>query len=91
MDVLSNLMGAMVRPAGLWPNIINTFESGVGSYLLAVVLITLILRVILMPFDFVNKRLTKNFFVAKLLNNRIYWRYYETRPTTITKAHCFYY
>ena len=59
MDVLSNLMGVMVKPSGFWPNIINAFESGVGSYLLAVVLITLILRVILIPFDFVNKRLTK--------------------------------
>ena len=59
MDVLSSLLGAMVKPVGFWPNIINAFESGVGSYLLAVVLITLVLRVLLTPFDFVNKRLTK--------------------------------
>jgi len=59
MDILSNLLDILVKPSGLWPTIINAFESGVGSYLLAVVLITLILRVILSPFDLVNKRISK--------------------------------
>ena len=58
MDFLSNLI-AISQPTGVWPTIINAFENGVGSYLLAIVLITLILKVIFAPFDTVNKRMTK--------------------------------
>lgn len=58
MDFINNLL-AISQPTGVWATIINVFESGVGSYLLAIVLITLIIRIILAPFDTVNKRLTK--------------------------------
>lgn len=58
MDFISNLL-AISQPTGVWATIINAFESGVGSYLLAIVLITLIVRVILAPFDTINKRITK--------------------------------
>ena len=48
MDFL-NLLLDVAKPSGVWATIINAFESGVGSYLLAIVLITLILRVALSP------------------------------------------
>lgn len=58
MDFITNLL-AISQPTGMWATIINAFENGVGSYLLAIVLITLILRVILAPLDTINKRVTK--------------------------------
>lgn len=58
MDILNMLLD-VAKPTGVWPTIINAFESGVGSYLLAIVLITLILRVALSPFDVFNKRISK--------------------------------
>lgn len=56
---LLNLLGAVSEPTGFWPNIIKGFESGVGSYILAIVLITLIIRVIWAPFDTINKKISK--------------------------------
>lgn len=58
MDFL-NLILNVAQPTGVWATIINAFESGVGSYLLAIVLITLIVRVIMAPFDVVNKKISK--------------------------------
>ena len=58
MDFLTNVL-SVTKPTGVWPSIIDAFEGGVGSYLLAIVLITLIVRVILAPFDVFNKRITK--------------------------------
>lgn len=58
MDFLSNIV-AVSQPSGMWGTIINAFESGVGSYLLAIVLITLIVRLILIPLDTVNKKYNK--------------------------------
>lgn len=58
MDFIINLL-AISQPTGVWATIINAFENGVGSYLLAIVLITLIVKVILSPFDTINKRMTK--------------------------------
>lgn len=56
---LFNLLGAVSEPTGFWPTIIKAFESGVGSYILAIVLITLIIRVIWAPFDTINKKISK--------------------------------
>lgn len=58
MDFLNTVL-AIAKPSGLWGTIINAFEQGVGSYLLTIVLITLILRVLLSPFDTINKRISK--------------------------------
>lgn len=58
MDFITNLL-AISQPTGMWASIINAFENGVGSYLLAIVLITLVLRLILAPLDTINKRVTK--------------------------------
>lgn len=56
---LLNLLGAVSEPTGFWPTIIKAFESGVGSYILAIVLITLVIRVIWAPFDTINKKISK--------------------------------
>lgn len=58
MAALSTLL-SVSEPGGFWPTIIKAFEGGVGSYILAIVLITLIIRIIWAPFDTVNKKINK--------------------------------
>lgn len=59
MATLTGLINAVSEPAGLWAIIIKAFESGVGSYILAVLLLTLIIRVVWAPVDTVNKKFNK--------------------------------
>ncbi len=54
-----NMLLSVSEPTGFWPTIIKAFEGGVGSYILAVVLITLVIRVIWAPFDTFNKKINK--------------------------------
>ena len=58
MDFL-NLILNISKPTGFWGTIINAFESGLGSYLLAIIFITLIVKILLSPFDTINKRMSK--------------------------------
>lgn len=54
---MANLVGMLVAfPNGLWENIIQTFENGVGSYAVAIILLTLCIKVLLLPIDFINRR-----------------------------------
>lgn len=58
MATLSAIL-SVAEPTGVWQTIIKAFEAGVGSYILAVVLITLIIRLIWAPLDTINKKLNK--------------------------------
>ncbi len=58
MAFLSAMM-SVAEPTGVWQTIIKAFEAGVGSYILAVVLITLIIRIIWAPLDTINKKFNK--------------------------------
>ena len=64
MAALTGMINAISEPSGLWAIIIKSFETGVGSYILAVLLLTLIIRVVWAPVDTVNrkfnKRMTRN-------------------------------
>lgn len=47
------------QPKGLWEGILFAIESWVGNYAIAIILITLIIKVVMLPFDFMNKIVTK--------------------------------
>ena len=47
------------EPTGVWQTIIKAFEGGVGSYILAIVLITLVIKLIWAPFETINKKINK--------------------------------
>ena len=51
MDILASIS----QPTGLWQTIIFGIESGVGNYALAIILVTLMIKVVLLPFDFFEK------------------------------------
>ena len=46
------------EPTGMWESILNAFKGAMGSYILAVILLAVIVRVIFSVVDIVNKRFT---------------------------------
>ena len=55
MDFLAEI----VKPTGLWAKIIFGMESSVGNYILAIIIVTILVKLVLVPFDFVNRLITK--------------------------------
>ena len=56
-NLISNFL--MSAPSGLWERIITGLEGGLGSFALSIILLTLIIKVIMSPIDFFNKRSNK--------------------------------
>lgn len=59
MDFLAIIMPQIAVPTGFWQNFIFSLEGALGDYALALILITLIIKFILLPLDFINKLVTK--------------------------------
>ncbi len=57
MAILSTLL-AVSEPSGFWVSIIKAFESGVQNYVLAIILLTIIIRIIWAPIDTLNRRMS---------------------------------
>ena len=57
MDFISTNL-ALVAPSGFWVSILNSFKGGVGSYIVAVILVALIVRVVLSLVDIINKKVS---------------------------------
>lgn len=58
MDIL-NILGAVKAPSGLWANVINWLEGGVLNYALVMLLLGVIIKIVMIPFDFYNRFVTK--------------------------------
>lgn len=54
------LLNVITQPTGFWQSIIFGIENAIKNYAFTVILITLIIKFVLMPFDFLNKKVTKN-------------------------------
>ena len=52
-------LAEIVQPAGLWSKIIYGMEGAVGNYVVAIILVTLLVKLVMVPFDFYNKYITK--------------------------------
>ena len=57
MDIL-NLLNASA-PTGLWASIINWMEGGIANYAVVLILITLMIKVVMLPLDVYNKIISK--------------------------------
>ena len=57
MDLLNVV--ELAKPTGFWSNIIFGLENSVGHYALALILITIIIKLVVVPFDFVNRYTSK--------------------------------
>lgn len=55
MAILSMLL-AVSEPTGMWETIIKAFEGALGNYILAILLLTVIIRIIWAPIDLLNRR-----------------------------------
>ncbi len=55
MDFISTALVTLKQPTGMWVKILNAFK-GAGSYIVAVILIAIIVRVIFSVVDVVNKK-----------------------------------
>lgn len=56
MDLLAI---SLAKPSGFWPSIIFGMENGVKNYALALILVTIIIKLVMVPFDFINKYTSK--------------------------------
>ena len=60
---MANLTGkfisAISEPSGVWEQIIMAFHSGIHNYAWAVIVFTIVLKLVLLPLDFLNKHITQ--------------------------------
>ncbi len=57
MAILSTLL-ALSEPTGMWETIIRAFEGFTNNYILAIILLTIIIRLIWAPIDTLNRRMS---------------------------------
>jgi len=58
MEIL-NFLNAVKAPDGLWAKLIYWMEGGIANYALVIILITLLVKAIMIPFDFYNRYVSK--------------------------------
>ncbi|MDD3232364.1 MAG: membrane protein insertase YidC [Clostridia bacterium] len=58
MDFITNLLVA--QPTGFWHDIIAFFASFISNYALVIIVLTLCIKLILTPLDFLNKKVTRD-------------------------------
>jgi len=58
MASISGLLVTLNQPSGFWVSILNAFKGANGTYILAVILIALIVRVVFALVDILNKKVT---------------------------------
>lgn len=62
----------ITTPTGVWEKIIMSFRSGIANYGWAIIIFTLVLKIIMLPVDFFNKKITeKNSRVQALIQPEI--------------------
>lgn len=57
MDLLNAI--SLTKPNGFWANIIFGMEGAVKNYALALILVTIIIKLVMVPLDFVNRYTSK--------------------------------
>lgn len=58
MDFMNLLLSA-TQPSGMWAKIIFGLEKSIGSYGWTLIVVTLLIKVVLLPTDFLNRYITK--------------------------------
>lgn len=56
---LLNMLSTVSQPSGMWQSIILSFDNATGSLIVAILLLTIIIRLILAPLDTTNKYVMK--------------------------------
>ena len=58
MDFVSTSLITLNQPKGMWEAILNAFKGGLGSYMYAVILIAVLVRIVFSLVDIINKKVT---------------------------------
>lgn len=58
MDFVSTSLITLTQPKGMWEAILNAFRGAMGSYMYAVILIAVLVRIVFSLVDIVNKKVT---------------------------------
>lgn len=58
MDIVSGLLVTLPQPTGFWESILNAFRGANGTYILAVILLALLVRVVFALVDILNKKVS---------------------------------
>ena len=56
MDFISTALVTISQPTGFWETILNAFKSATGTYIMAVILLALIVRILFSLVDIINKK-----------------------------------
>lgn len=54
---LFNFLLEVKAPKGLWASIINWLEGGIGNYAVVIIVLTIMIKLVMLPFDLLNKSL----------------------------------
>lgn len=58
MDFVSLALTTLKQPTGMWESILNSFKSGTGSYIWAVILVAVLVRILFSLVDILNKKVS---------------------------------
>lgn len=56
MDFINTTLVTLQQPTGVWETILNAFRGAMGSYILAVILIAVLVRIVFSLVDVINKK-----------------------------------
>lgn len=56
MDFINTALVTLQQPTGVWETILNAFRGAMGSYILAVILIAVLVRILFSLVDVINKK-----------------------------------
>lgn len=56
MDFVGTMLTTLKQPSGFWYTILNSFKGAMGSYILAVILIAVLVRLLFCLVDIINKK-----------------------------------
>lgn len=58
VNLTSKFLLEISKPTGMWENIIFAFNSGISNYAWAIIIFTIVLKLVLLPLDFLNRYIT---------------------------------
>lgn len=72
VNLAFKFMLAISKPTGMWEKIIMAFNSGISNYAWAIIIFTIVLKLVLSPLDFLNKYISvKNAKVQAIIQPEI--------------------
>ena len=92
-NLTMQLLGAVAQPTGVWETLIMAFHNGIPNYAWAIIVFTIVIKLVMLPFDLLNKYVTaKNTRVQKIIQpelDKIQKQYGNNKQVLIKKQWSF--